>query len=300
MKVLVLLFFTTVLASITTNPYSGARLYVDPRFVTNVESVVSSNPNQATLLRYTEQYSTAFWVASISQISALDTFANTASRSSPHGTVISVVIYDIPNRDCSAGASHGEINCADATCTEGLNRYKSAYIDPIFAVFQKYSNLTFSAILEPDALPNIATNTGTSAKCAQSVEVYKTGIAYAISKFSLLSNIAIYLDVGNGQWLGWPNNLNAITNLISQTLQLAGGSNLIRGFCTNISNFRNVGSVTSTDDRCNLAANGNAAIDEAHYVQMLTSKTRCCRYSKQGIHHRYQSKRCSRSKNRLF
>ena len=53
--------------------------------------------------------------------------------------MISLVIYDLPNRDCSALASNGELLIAK----NGLNRYKTEYIDPIAAILAEpaYANL---------------------------------------------------------------------------------------------------------------------------------------------------------------
>merc|ERR1712194_971147 len=45
--------------------------------------------------------------------------------------VVMFVVYDLPNRDCDAGASNGEINCEDSTCTEGLNTYKTQYVGKV-------------------------------------------------------------------------------------------------------------------------------------------------------------------------
>ena len=38
---------------------------------------------------------------------------------------IMVVVYDLPNRDCSSEASNGELRVEE----DGLNRYKTEYID---------------------------------------------------------------------------------------------------------------------------------------------------------------------------
>lgn len=72
--------------------------------------------------------------------------------------VVMFVIYDLPNRDCSAGASNGEITCKDATCADGLNTYKTQYVDKVVAVLKKYPSVPVVTIIEPDSLPNLATN----------------------------------------------------------------------------------------------------------------------------------------------
>lgn len=68
------------------------------------------------------------------------------------------VIYDLSNRDCSAGSSNGEIHCEDNSCSLGLNTYKTQYLDKVIEDFKKYPNDTIFAIIELDSLPNLATN----------------------------------------------------------------------------------------------------------------------------------------------
>ncbi len=46
------------------------------------------------------------------------------------------VVYDLPDRDCSAAASNGEYSIADG----GVAKYK-AYIDAIVAVLKEYSDI---------------------------------------------------------------------------------------------------------------------------------------------------------------
>ena len=93
---------------------------------------------------------------------------------------IGIVVYDLPNRDCSALASNGELLIAQ----DGLNRYKTEYIDAIFNTISQpqYSNLRIIAVIEPDSLPNLVTNLS-FAKCseAQSTGAYMQGVQYAIT-----------------------------------------------------------------------------------------------------------------------
>lgn len=41
----------------------------------------------------------------------------------PCGSVLGVVVYDLPGRDCAAKASNGELKVGE------INRYKTEYID---------------------------------------------------------------------------------------------------------------------------------------------------------------------------
>jgi cellulose 1,4-beta-cellobiosidase len=90
------------------------------------------------------------------------------------------------------------------------------------------------AILEPDSLPNLATNLNVP-KCAVSDQVYRRSIAYAMSKLTQ-PNVTIYLDAAHAGWLGWQGNTQKIAAIFKDVLAQAGGADKVRGFATNISN----------------------------------------------------------------
>jgi cellulose 1,4-beta-cellobiosidase len=181
---------------------------------------------------------------------------------------VEFVIYDLPNRDCAAAASNGELQCEDANCANGLSTYKTQYIDPIVAAMAQFPDVNIVALVEPDSLPNLATNLNTP-KCTMAQTAYKQGVAYAIKQLATLPNVAIYVDAAHGGWLGWPNNLQLATSIFNEVLTAAGGANLIRGFATNTANYQPLGTTTSTYDPCNLKSQYNQAIDEVHYVNLL-------------------------------
>jgi len=183
-----------------------------------------------------------------------------------------VVIYNLPDRDCSAGASNGLILCEDATCALGIQNYTQNYIDPIADLFSSYPDLTIVAIIEPDAIPNLATNLNATLypKCAQGEIAYKTCISYAVEQFYSLYNVYTYLDAAHGGWIGW-GNYNAYANVTYQILSLVVTDNplqSIQGFTTNVANYQPLGSINSTYDPCGFLP-GNKAIDEVHYVYYL-------------------------------
>ncbi len=74
----------------------------------------------------------------------------------------------------------------------------------MYTILSKYSSkVEIVLIIEPDSLPNLVTNTGDS-HCGNTAtsNAYKTGVAYAIKKFSTLP-VTMYLDAAHGGWLGW-------------------------------------------------------------------------------------------------
>lgn len=81
--------------------------------------------------------------------------------------LVAFIVYDLPNRDCHAKASNGEICCVpnpdgtcdydsagDGTCSTGLQDYEQNYITPLATLFGKYPQVPIVAIIEPDSLPN--------------------------------------------------------------------------------------------------------------------------------------------------
>jgi cellulose 1,4-beta-cellobiosidase len=61
--------------------------------------------------------------------------------------ILQLVVYNLPDRDCSAKASEGEFKLSDG----GLEKYR-AYIDSIAGYLKNYSDMRFALVLEPDGL----------------------------------------------------------------------------------------------------------------------------------------------------
>lgn len=122
----------------------------------------------------------AFWVDRIAKVrvstagggaSLEGLLRDAASQASP--PLVVVILYDLPNRDCHALASNGEICCEyltdgacnyeslDGACNVGLRKYKSEYVDPFVQTLATYRSVPVVVIMEPDSLPNLATNLAT-------------------------------------------------------------------------------------------------------------------------------------------
>lgn len=54
-----------------------------------------------------------------------------------------LVVYDLPDRDCAALASNGELAIAD----DGVNIYKTEYIDEIVKQINAYPDVFFTLII---------------------------------------------------------------------------------------------------------------------------------------------------------
>jgi cellulose 1,4-beta-cellobiosidase len=274
----VYLFLLVVVLSVaaykaaTGNPFLGTDYYINPDFVAEVEGTIKAYPQLETQLRKTQNISAAYWIDTISRIGNITKVLEGAkAQQSKTGkkTLTTFIVYDLPNRDCAAAASNGELTCADSSCTDGLNTYRTKYVDPIIAIFKKYPDQPIVAIVEPDSLGNIATNLNIQ-KCSIAENAYYTGIAYSIAQLSQLPNVYIYLDACHGGWLGWDDNRAKIATIFQKVLNMAGGVDKIRGFATNTANYQGLGSLSSTADPCHLQSQYNKAINEVVYVNLLS------------------------------
>lgn len=248
-------------APVGVNPFEGARLYVNPDYARSVEAVAAKHPAQAEQLKKVAVLPTAVWLSSIADTRDLPRHLETAKQQTASGgqpTVPVFVVYNLPNRDCNAAASAGELPAT----ADGEARYQRDYIDVITAAFAAHPDQRVAVVLEPDSLGNLVTNLE-NPKCQAAEGIYKRGIAYAISRLSM-PHVFIYLDAAHGGWLGWPRNLAKSVPLFKEILEMAGGTDRIRGFATNVSNYQPPKDLTNAKRNPNVAPN-----DEVSYVADL-------------------------------
>src|SRR5690606_15780854 len=124
---------------------------------------------------------------------------------------------------------------------EGLQRYKTEYIDAITEVLAKpkFQDIRIVTVIEPDGLPNLVTNLS-DPECAQanSSGIQVEAVQYALDELHAIPNVYIYMDIAHSGWLGWDNNLQGVVQLYTQVVQgTAAGFNSIDGFITNVSNY---------------------------------------------------------------
>lgn len=243
------------------NPFAGARFYLNGDYVKKVEAAAAASPANAALFKKVAAYPTAVWLDSIAAAQGMsryldDAQAQAATSAAP---ILSVfVVYDLPNRDCAAKSSAGELTVEGG----GEARYRTEFIDVIAAQLRAHASQRVALIVEPDSLPNVATNLNV-ARCKASEQAYRHSIAYAVSKLSL-PNVSIYLDAAHAGWLGWDGNRERIAAIFKEVLAEAGGADKIRGFATNVSNYN----VLRGDDGQKLEPS-NPCPDELSYVDAL-------------------------------
>jgi cellulose 1,4-beta-cellobiosidase len=237
------------------NPFAGASFYVSPEWTAQVESAAaaSADPQKAALVRSLAQQPVALWVDSI------DAAKNAVPRwlDGARGKLAVLVLYDLPNRDCAAQASAGELGPQDGA------RYRAEVVDPLAAQLRAHADQRIAIVIEPDSLPNLVTN-GNVKKCADSDALYRESIAYAVSSLSM-PHVSLYLDAGHAGWLGWDPHRAKIAAIFQDVLQRAGGPQKIRGFATNVSGY----GVLRGDDGRRLEPS-NPCPDELTYVEKLS------------------------------
>jgi cellulose 1,4-beta-cellobiosidase len=150
--------------------------------------------------------------------------------------LVPIVVYDLPNRDCAALASNGELTVSN----NGLTYYEQDYINPIAQILTNFqhTNIRVIAIIEPDSLPNLVTNLS-DANCAQanSSGAYVNGIQYALNKLHAIPNVYNYVDIAHSAWLGWSSNMGPAVNLFKSVASgTTAGVNSVDGFISDTAN----------------------------------------------------------------
>jgi cellulose 1,4-beta-cellobiosidase len=257
------------------NPYTGASVYVNPEWAANATAdggaAIAGQP-------------TFVWMDHMGAITGdggrMGLAGHLDDAIAKGNNVVQVVIYDLPNRDCAALASNGEIPSG------GLTTYETQFIDPIVSILKtpKYASLRVVTVIEPDSLPNLETNadqqaTATEAcRKAKSTGEYIQGVGYALAKLGALPNVYNYIDAGHHGWLGWDTNFRPFGDIAHQAATANGASvNDVAGFITNTANYSPLGepnfkvtdSVNGTSVRQSKWVDWNNYVDERTFASAL-------------------------------
>ena len=296
----------SMVASAGVNPFVDTTWYVNPTNMAEYDnSIATASGSVKTNLEGMKNTASAYWIDNKAKID--DTtlrgmrgiLADAASRSPPQMVVL--MHYDVPNRDCKAVASNGEICCtykangqcdylASGSCSEGIDEYKSQYVDPFVKALNDFPTVPTVVIVEPDSLPNLATNLG-NARCGNEATQtsYKTGIAYAIQQLQT-THATLYIDAAHGGWLGWDDNLGKFMQLFATMGVSMDG---VRGFAQNVANYQDVGTMCPWKpdsgtrngyclqggsghgdeccaDACDLVSQWNPCVNEMNFAQALS------------------------------
>jgi len=231
------------------NPFTGSTWYVNPDYTSEVDAEAATQ--SGTLAEQMETIGdepTGIWLDHIGAIyggtadngrmSLQSELANAiADESGSTPIIVPIVIYDLPDRDCAALASNGELSISN----NGLQYYEQDYINPIAQILSDYenSNIRVVAVIEPDSLPNLVTNESvTNCADANSSGVYVDGIEYALNKLHAIPNVYNYLDIAHSAWLGWPSNMTPAVSLYAQVAEATtAGFASVDGFISNTANY---------------------------------------------------------------
>jgi len=237
---------TSNCAAHVADPFTGAKPYLNPDYVAEVKTQAAADGNPAAELAVANNQ-TAIWLDTIASIAGGTTATGTRTglqqqltNAAAQGTaatpsLVEIVIYDLPGRDCAALASNGEIPATSA----GLTEYESQYIDPIASILNQFASspIRVVAIIEPDSLPNVVTNQSKSA-CATATPYYETGTTYALNKLHAIPNVYNYMDIAHSAWLGWPSNMSATPAVYNTVVKnTTAGYASIDGFISDTANY---------------------------------------------------------------
>jgi cellulose 1,4-beta-cellobiosidase len=269
------------------NPFKGVRFFLNPEYTASVEATAAKHhPDEAAIIRKVAKYPTGVWLSDIKAVEICQGWLDEAKKqqdASGVPTMTVIVVYNLPNRDCAAESSAGELKVEE----NGEARYRTEFIDPITAQFKAHANQPIAVILEPDSLGNMATNMACPSASRPS-SVYKNGIVYAIKSFNL-PNVSVYLDAAHAGWLGWDDNRAKIAKVFKTVLNEAGGPQMIRGFAINTSNYTHL----SNRDGAALEPT-NPCPNELTYAKTLRRDAGHVRLQGPWIHHRYLTQRQGR------
>jgi cellulose 1,4-beta-cellobiosidase len=250
----------------TTPSGTGSTAYLNPEYVAAVKSAADKESDAALKqkMQSVATYQTAIWLDRIAALPKLTGALDAAkAEQAKTGKAVSTVfvVYDLPQRDCAALSSAGELTLATK------DKYKSDFIDPIAAALASHKDQPITLILEPDSLGNIVTNQNIK-KCADAKTTYETSVSYAISKLSQ-AHVKIYLDAAHSGWLGWDNNRSGFVTVVKNVLNAAGSGAKIQGFATNVSNYTVIKQGMPVADTHPF--DSNPCTDELTYVTKLSA-----------------------------
>ncbi|KAL4796422.1 1, 4-beta cellobiohydrolase [Aspergillus venezuelensis] len=244
----------------TGNPFEGYQLYANPYYSSEVMSlaVPSMTGSLAEQATHAAEIPSFHWLDTTAKVPTMSEYLadiraqNEAGASPPIAGIF--VVYNLPDRDCAALASNGELIIAEG----GVELYKE-YIDAIREIIVEYSDTNIILVIEPDSLANLVTNLSVE-KCANAQDAYLECTNYAITQLNL-DNVSMYLDAGHAGWLGWPANIGPAATLFAGVYSDAGSPASLRGLATNVANY-NAFSI----DVCPSYTAQNNVCDEQSYI----------------------------------
>ncbi|MEV4461401.1 glycoside hydrolase family 6 protein [Microbispora sp. NPDC049633] len=220
------------------NPYVAAQGYVDPWWYASA----AAEPGGAAVANQP----TAVWLDRVARVEGTpsspglrahlnEAVLQDAGVSGP--LTIQVVLNDLPDRNCTHLVSNGDFSVA----ADGLNRYRTEYVDPIAEILADpaYQRLRIVAIVEPDFLPGLLLPAPTG-RCAavQASGAYPEAVGYAVTRLHAIPNVYVYLDASHHGVVGYPDNIGRAAGLLASIAGATGGGlSAVHGFTVNVGGY---------------------------------------------------------------
>jgi cellulose 1,4-beta-cellobiosidase len=141
---------TTAAPAASGNPFAGKEWYANPYYSSEIYTLAmpslpaSLKPAASAVAKV----GSFVWMDTRSKIPLLETYLADMKTKNAAGSKLmaTFVVYDLPERDCAALASNGELKLDE----DGENKYKTEYIDKIAAIIKKYPDVKVNLAIEPD------------------------------------------------------------------------------------------------------------------------------------------------------
>jgi endoglucanase len=202
------------------NPLASHELYVVPDTQTAEHAADPGlNPGQQQALRGLADQPSAEWFSDSNVENTNKRAEKLAAQASADGRSLTLVVYNMPNRDCKMQPSGGAANAEQ-------------YRQWLWALLQGLAtkpDLQTVFIYEPDAVAQSLMNTICSepVTAAQRRRLMNDSVKTIKQK---LPNSVVYLDAGNSGWINNPSELSKPLN--------EAGLRHADGFAINVSNFQ--------------------------------------------------------------
>ncbi|KAG8716720.1 hypothetical protein FRC09_015323 [Ceratobasidium sp. 395] len=227
------------------NPFAGKTFYESPYYRAEVEAEITKlkaagKTALAAKAAEVAKVSTFIWISDTKAVPSISTYLKDASaiqKKTGKKQIVQLVVYNLPDRDCSAKASDGELKLSNA----GEARYE-AWVKSVASEIERYPDVSVAISLEPDSIGNLVTNLSVP-KCGNAAPAHKRLLALAVAVLQR-PNVSIYLDGAHAGWLGWPDNLGPTAAILGEILANAKKINpkaTVRGLATNVSNYNGLG-----------------------------------------------------------
>lgn len=123
------------------NPFAGYSFYANPYYSSEVHNLAipslpaSLKPAASAVAKV----GSFVWLDTRAKVPTLDTYLADIKQKNAAGAKLmaTFVVYNLPDRDCSALASNGELKLDE----DGANKYKTEYIDVIASILAKYPDV---------------------------------------------------------------------------------------------------------------------------------------------------------------